>query len=134
MRTDPVRSHTECVTDPTSRALKLLSLLGHRTVWSGPELAAELGVTPRTLRRDVERLRELGYTVDAEPGQGGGYALRRGQALPALSLDEDEALAVNVALAAAAGYLTDATLVSGRSPKIDAVLPPAARARAQENT
>ncbi|PBB08907.1 transcriptional regulator [Kocuria sp. WRN011] len=132
MRTDPVPSHTGCVTDPTSRALKLLSLLGHRPVWPGPVLAAELGVTPRTLRRDVDRLRNLGYTVDAEPGQGGGYALRRGQALPALSLDEDEALAVNVALAAAAGYLTDAHAGQRALAKIDAVLPPAARARAQE--
>lgn len=132
LRTDPVRSHTECVTDPTSRALKLLSLLDQRTVWSGPELAAELGVTSRTLRRDVERLRNLGYTVDAEPGQGGGYALRRGQALPPLSLDEDEALAVNLALTAVAGYLVDAQAGQRALSKIDAVLPPAARARVQE--
>ena len=120
------------MTDPTSRALKLLSLLGHRAVWSGPELAAELGVTPRTLRRDVERLRNLGYSVDVEPGRVGGYALRRGQALPPLSLDEEEALAVNVALCAAAGYLTDPQAGLRALAKIDAVLPPAARARAQE--
>lgn len=120
------------MTDPTSRALKLLSLLGHRTVWPGPGLAAELGVTPRTLRRDVDRLRNLGYTVDAEPGQGGGYALRRGQALPALSLDEDEALAVNLALAAATGQMLNAEAVFRALAKIDDILPPAARLKARE--
>lgn len=101
-------------------------------MWAGPELAAELGVTCRTLRRDVERLRSLGYTVDAEPGQGGGYALRRGQALPALSLDEDEALAVNLAVAAAAGHLIDAGAATRALAKIDAVLPAAARTRSRE--
>ena len=132
LRSDPVRSHTGCVTDPTSRALKLLSLLGHRTVWSGPELAAELGVTPRTLRRDVDRVRNLGYTVDAEPGQGGGYALRRGQALPALLLDEDEALAVNLALTGATGHVANAEVVSRALAKIDGILPPTARLKARE--
>ncbi|MBD2765854.1 WYL domain-containing protein [Kocuria sp. cx-455] len=120
------------MTDPTSRALKLLSLLGHRAVWSGPELAAELGVTPRTLRRDVDRVRNLGYTVDAEPGQGGGYALRRGQALPALSLDEDEALAVNLALTVTTGQVANAEVVSRALAKIDGILPPAARLKARE--
>lgn len=132
LRSDPVRSHTGCVTDPTSRALKLLSLLGHRVVWSGPELAEELEVTPRTLRRDVDRLRNLGYTVDAEPGQGGGYALRRGQVLPPLSLDEDEALAVNLALTAAGGYITDAPSGMRALAKIDDILPAAARLMAQQ--
>lgn len=132
MRTDPVRSHTERVTDPTSRALKLLSLLGHRTVWSGPELAAELGITPRTLRRDVDRVRNLGYTVDAEPGQGGGYALRRGQALPALSLDEEEALAVNLALTGATGHVANPEVASRALAKIDDILPPEARLKARE--
>lgn len=104
----------------------------HRSVWSGPELAAELGVTLRTLRRDVDRVRNLGYIVDAEPGQGGGYALRRGQALPALSLDEGEALAVNLALTGATGQVANAEVVSRALAKIDDILPPAARLRARE--
>ncbi|WP_206479124.1 MULTISPECIES: HTH domain-containing protein [Kocuria] len=119
------------MTDPTSCALKLLGLLGHRSVWSGMELAAELDVTPRTLRRDVDRLRNLGYTVDAVPGLGGGYALRRGGVLPALSLDEGETPAVTIALAAASGYLTEAAAGRRALAKIDAVLPTAARAQVQ---
>ncbi|MFC6258538.1 helix-turn-helix transcriptional regulator, partial [Kocuria oceani] len=63
------------MTDPTRRVLRLLSLLQSRPVWTGPELAAELGVTVRSVRRDVDRLRELGYPVPADRGHGGGYRL-----------------------------------------------------------
>jgi predicted DNA-binding transcriptional regulator YafY len=82
----------------SSRALRLLSLLQARRYWPGPVLAERLGVSPRTLRRDVDRLRELGYPVDASPGVDGGYALAPGAALPPLVVDDDEAMALAVAI------------------------------------
>jgi predicted DNA-binding transcriptional regulator YafY len=72
-------------------------------VWSGPELAEHLGVTTRSVRRDVERLRELGYPVHASTGHGGGYQLGAGAALPPLLVDSDEAVAMAVCLRLAAG-------------------------------
>ncbi|WP_136518392.1 helix-turn-helix transcriptional regulator [Cellulomonas telluris] len=86
----------------SSRTLRLLSLLQQRRHWSGTDLADRLGVSLRTLRRDVERLRELGYPVDAQPGVAGGYALAPGAALPPLVLDDEEAVALAVGLGAAA--------------------------------
>jgi predicted DNA-binding transcriptional regulator YafY len=91
------------MTDPTARALRLLSLLQTYKFWSGDELAGQLEVSPRTLRRDVDRLRELGYPVDATPGANGGYRLAAGAHLPPLLLDDDEAVAIAVGLRAAAG-------------------------------
>ena len=91
------------MTDPTARALRLLSLLQTYKFWSGEELATQLEVSPRTLRRDVDRLRELGYPVDAIPGANGGYRLAAGAHLPPLLLDDDEAVAIAVGLRAAAG-------------------------------
>jgi len=88
--------------DPTVRLLRLMAQLQHRPDWSGPELAAELGVTVRTLRRDIARLRELGYAVDAAPGRSGGYRLRAGSVLPPLVLTDDEAVVLAVGLRAAA--------------------------------
>lgn len=85
-----------------SRALRLLSLLQSRRHWSGGDLAERLDVSVRTLRRDVDRLRELGYPVEARPGVDGGYALARGAALPPLVLDDDEAVALAVGLSGAA--------------------------------
>lgn len=90
------------MTDPTSRALELLGLLQSRPVWSGPELAARLGVTTRSVRRDMERLRQLGYPVQASPGSAGGYQLGSGSRMPPLLLNEDEATAVAVSLGLAA--------------------------------
>ncbi|MEW9532193.1 helix-turn-helix transcriptional regulator [Microbispora sp. NPDC049125] len=87
----------------TERVLTLLGLLQQRQVWTGPELAGRLGVTPRTVRRDVERLRTLGYRVHASQGVGGGYQLGPGQDLPPLLLDDDEAIATVVSLLAGAG-------------------------------
>ena len=87
----------------TSRVLQLLGLLQSRRVWSGPELAERLGVTTRSVRRDVERLRDLGYPVHASTGHGGGYQLGAGAALPPLLLDSDEAVAMAVCLRLAAG-------------------------------
>ena len=64
--------------ETSARLLRLLSLLQARRDWTGPELAARLGVSPRTLRRDMDKLRGLGYPVDATPGTAGGYPARRG--------------------------------------------------------
>lgn len=91
------------MTETSSRLLKLLSLLQARRDWSGGELAQRLGVSGRTVRRDVERLRELGYPVDAVTGPAGGYRLRAGTAMPPLLLDDDEAVAIAVGLRTAAG-------------------------------
>ena len=82
----------------SSRTLRLLSLLQSRRYWPGPLLADRLAVSGRTLRRDVERLREFGYPVDAHPGVDGGYALAPGAALPPLVVDDDEAMALAVAI------------------------------------
>jgi predicted DNA-binding transcriptional regulator YafY len=82
----------------SSRTLRLLALLQTRRWWPGPLLAAQLEVSPRTLRRDVDRLRELGYPVDAAPGVDGGYALAAGTALPPLTVDDEEAMALAVAI------------------------------------
>jgi len=85
----------------SSRMLSLLSLLQMRRDWPGPVLAQRLGVTPRTVRRDVDRLRELGYTVDAAKGPDGGYRLAAGSELPPLLFDDEQAVAVAVALQSA---------------------------------
>ena len=87
----------------SGRLLRLLTLFQSRSTWAGAELAERLEVTPRTLRRDVVRLRELGYRVDAARGVAGGYALGAGAALPPISLDEEEATAMFVGLHGAAG-------------------------------
>jgi len=118
---------------PTSaRLLRLLSLLQTRRFWSGAELAERLEITDRTLRRDVDRLRSLGYPVHAASGVAGGYQLGAGAALPPLQLDDDEALAVSIALGTAAG-----TSVSGIEEaavralvKLEQVLPSRLRQRA----
>ncbi|MGW5418353.1 helix-turn-helix transcriptional regulator [Actinomadura geliboluensis] len=89
--------------DPSGRLLRLLSLLQTPREWPGSELAERLGVTPRTIRRDVDRLRELGYPVRAARGAAGGYRLTAGAAMPPLLLDDDEATAVAIALRTAAG-------------------------------
>ncbi|BBY95751.1 DeoR family transcriptional regulator [Mycobacterium gallinarum] len=83
--------------------LQLLGLLQSRRVWTGEELAERLGVTTRSVRRDVDRLRDLGYPVHASKGHGGGYQLGAGAALPPLLLDPDEAVAMAVCLRLAAG-------------------------------
>ncbi|MCB9671094.1 MAG: WYL domain-containing protein [Alphaproteobacteria bacterium] len=87
--------------DTLHRVLALLALLHRRRVWAGPELAEELGVTARCLRRDVQRLRDLGYPVHSSSGPGGGYTLGAGEQLPPLPLDDEEAVAVAVGLRAA---------------------------------
>jgi predicted DNA-binding transcriptional regulator YafY len=84
--------------DTAARLLRLLSLLLSRQQWDGSELAARLEVTPRTVRRDVTRLRSLGYPVEAEAGIGGGYRLGPGGRLPPLLLEDSEAVAIAVGL------------------------------------
>jgi predicted DNA-binding transcriptional regulator YafY len=86
-----------------ARLLRLLSLLQSRREWTGRELAGRLEVSGRTVRHDIQRLRELGYPVDATRGAAGGYRLGVGAALPPLLLDDDEAVAVAVGLRTAAG-------------------------------
>lgn len=104
------------MTENSARALRLLSLLQARRQWPGADLADRLGVSARTLRRDVERLRDLGYPVQARPGTGGGYEMTAGAALPPLGLDEEEAVALIVGLLAArpGGTVTGGTDVSDR--------------------
>jgi len=89
--------------DPTGRALQLLSLLQTHRLWRGDELAERLETTKRTVRRDIDRLRDLGYAVDATSGKHGGYRLASGAHLPPLILDDEEAVAVAVGLRYAAG-------------------------------
>ncbi|MFJ2781311.1 MULTISPECIES: helix-turn-helix transcriptional regulator [unclassified Kitasatospora] len=92
------------MTDTPARLLSLLSLLQTPREWPGSELAERLQVSPRTIRRDIDRLRELGYPVQATMGAVGGYRLVAGTAMPPLLLDDEEAVAIAVGLRAAAGH------------------------------
>lgn len=115
----------------SARLLRLLSLLQSRPDWPGTELAERLDVTTRTVRRDVDRLRELGYPVDSTPGTAGGYRLGVGGAMPPLLLDDEEACAVAVGLrGAAAGWVTGIEESSLRAlSKIEQILPSRLRHR-----
>src|SRR5262252_4826491 len=119
------------VLETSGRLLRLLGLLQLRPEWPGAELAEGLGVTVRTLRRDVQRLRALDYPVHSVPGVAGGYRLGRGQALPPLLLDDDEAIAVVVSLRSAASHtvagLSEASVSA--LAKLDQVLPARLRER-----
>jgi predicted DNA-binding transcriptional regulator YafY len=119
------------VLDTSARLLRLLSLLQARPEWPGAELARRLNVTPRTLRRDVQRLRDLDYPVHSVPGVAGGYRLGSGAALPPLQLDDDEAIAVVVGLRGAAGYSVTGLAQASVSAlaKLDQVLPARLRQR-----
>src|SRR4051794_41694823 len=100
----------------SARLLALLSLLQQRRGWSGPELAERLEVGPRTIRRDVDKLRDLGYPIEAAPGVAGGYRLGAGAEMPPLLLDDAEAVAVAVGLRrAASGSLSGIEGTSGRA-------------------
>jgi predicted DNA-binding transcriptional regulator YafY len=111
--------------------LQLLSLLQTHRFWHGSELAGRLEVSERTLRRDVDRLRGLGYPVDAVRGAAGGYQLRAGTALPPLLLDDEEAVAIAVGLrAAAGGMVSGIEETSARAlAKLVQVMPPRLRRR-----
>ncbi len=86
----------------SARLLRLVSLLSTRPSWTNAELAERLAVTERTVRRDIAKLRDLGYGIESDPGRWGGYRLGGGAGVPPLSLDDEEALAVAVALREAA--------------------------------
>src|ERR1700688_2490239 len=109
----------------SARLLRLLSLFQARRYWSGAELSERLEVTPRTVRRDVDRLRSLGYPVNSTSGAGGGYQLGAGATLPPLLLDDDEAVAVAVGLrTAASGTVSGIEEASVRAlSKLEQVLP-----------
>ncbi len=117
--------------DTSVRLLRLLTLLQVRRDWSGADLAERLGVTTRTVRNDVERLRILGYEVRSRTGVAGGYRLAAGSALPPLLLDDDEAVAVALGLrAAAAGSVTGIEETSLRAlAKLERTLPSRLRHR-----
>jgi predicted DNA-binding transcriptional regulator YafY len=114
----------------TERVLRLLGLLQRRASWTAAELAAELGVTDRSVRRDVERLRALGYPVHATAGVGGGYQLGAGTRLPPLLLDDEEAIATAVSLRlGSGGTVAGAGEAALRAlAKLDQVMPPRLRA------
>jgi predicted DNA-binding transcriptional regulator YafY len=115
----------------SARMLRLLSLLQTHRYWPGGELADRLGVSERTLRRDIDRLRDLGYPVDASRGVAGGYQLRSGSAMPPLLLDDEEAVAIAVGLrTAAAGAVSGIEETSVRAlTKVVQVMPPRLRRR-----
>jgi predicted DNA-binding transcriptional regulator YafY len=115
----------------SARLLRLLSLLQARRDWTSTELADRLGVTTRTIRNDVDRLRGLGYPVDARPGVAGGYRLGAGGVLPPLLLDDEEAVAVAVGLrTAASGSVAGIEETSVRAlAKLQQVLPSRLRHR-----
>ncbi|MBM7832211.1 putative DNA-binding transcriptional regulator YafY [Agromyces cerinus] len=115
----------------TSRTLELLSLLQSHRHWSARELVDRLGVSDRTLRRDVDRLRELGYGIESARGSTGGYRLEAGTGLPPLLLSDDEGVAIAVGLRsqATAGLRGAEHTTLSALAKIEQVLPPALRRR-----
>ncbi|GAA3143986.1 YafY family protein [Planomonospora alba] len=117
--------------DMPGRMLRLLSLLQSRREWPGAELARRLGVSVRTVRRDVDRLRELGYPVEGTTGTAGGYRLASGRDLPPLLLDDDEAVAIAVGLLTAAdGTVAGVAEASVRAlAKLQRILPARLRRR-----
>jgi predicted DNA-binding transcriptional regulator YafY len=117
--------------ETSARLLALLSLLQMRREWTGQELADRLEVGPRTVRRDVDKLRTLGYPIQAEPGVAGGYRLGAGAELPPLLLDDAEAVAVAVGLRiGASGPIAGIEEISVRAlAKLEQVLPSHLRRR-----
>jgi len=117
--------------ETSARLLQLLSLFQAQRYWSGAKLCERLEVTARTLRRDVDRLRSLGYPVNSTSGTAGGYQLGAGATLPPLLLDDDEAVAVAVGLrTAASGTVTGMEEASLRAlSKLQQVLPARLRGR-----
>lgn len=113
--------------DTSRRLLELLTLFQSRRFWPGDELADRLEVTPRTVRRDVDRLRELGYEVEATSGPGGGYRFGSGSALPPILLSEDEA--VSLTLAARSAVVDGGERFLPVLAKLDQLLPERLRAR-----
>src|SRR5258708_39724050 len=104
LRTTSVRKEwqTVCMLETSARLLRLLSLFQGRRYWSGADLASRLEVNTRTVRRDVDKLRSLGYPIHSAPGAEGGYQLGAGSEMPPLLLDDEEAVAVALGLRSAA--------------------------------
>ena len=118
--------------ETSARLLQLLAILGERRAWTGPELVERLEVTPRTLRRDVDRLRRLGYPIDSTSGPAGGYALAAGRGVPPLSFEPDEVVAVALGLSlveleAGTSRVRDGALAA--AAKVEQVLPARLRDR-----
>ncbi|GAA5199861.1 helix-turn-helix transcriptional regulator [Microbacterium jejuense] len=122
------------MTRTTGRTLALLSLLQGRRDWSGAELRERLEVSDRTLRRDIDDLRELGYGIEATRGRGGGYRLGPGASVPPLTLSTDESVAIAVGLrSAATSVVTGMEEASARAlAKLEQSLAPAARTQITE--
>jgi predicted DNA-binding transcriptional regulator YafY len=119
--------------DPSVRLLRLLTMLSARAFWRSDELAERLEVDERTIRRDINRLRDLGYLVDATPGRHGGYTLGRGRRLPPLVFDDEEAIALVLGLRAMAGGGTSNEVGPALTAltKLDQVLPTGVRERVE---
>lgn len=133
MRTEPARNgcYAFSMLTASARLLSLLSLLQSRPHWGGGMLAERMGIHPRTLRRDIDRLRQLGYPIHASTGVAGGYAFRPGRALPPLLLDDEEALAAAIALrTAVTGTISgiEHTAITALV-KIEQAMPPRLRPR-----
>lgn len=118
---------------PAGRLLQLLSLLQSRPVWTGEELADRMGVTERTVRRDISRMRDLGYAVNSDAGIHGGYRLAAGATLPPLILQDEEAIAAVVGLRLLAGGMAPGLedAAAGALGKVDQLLPPALRGKVE---
>jgi len=131
MWTGTVRKTREhCQSMPTAdRLLNLLTLFTTRPRWSAEELATRLEITERTVRRDVTRLREIGYPIESGTGTHGGYQLGAGGKLPPLLLDDDEAVAMAIGLGATVGSEGLADAAVSALAKLDRVLPPRLRER-----
>ena len=133
MRTESVLNHGNngCMAETINRALQLLNMLQAHRHWTGTELSRRLGVTERTVRRDIDRLRELGYRIESTPGVAGGYRLEAGSAVPPLLLTDEEAVTMAIGLRVAAtqrlvhGPETTLTALA----KLEQVLPAALRRR-----
>src|SRR6266704_206290 len=112
--------------ETSARLLRLLSLFQGRRYWSGADLSSRLEVTGRTLRRDVDKLRSLGYPIHSTSGAEGGYQLGAGSTMPPLLLDDEEAVAVALGLrCAAAGNIAGVEDASVRAlAKIEQIMPP----------
>jgi predicted DNA-binding transcriptional regulator YafY len=117
--------------ETSARLLRLLSLLQLRATWTGEELVERLEITPRTLRRDMDRLRDLGYPVTSTSGRAGGYSLGAGASMPPLMLDDEEGLAIALGLTSASfgGSKSLANAAQRAQAKLEQVMPPRVRKR-----
>ena len=120
--------------DPTERALALLALLQPGTSWPAGDLAARLGTSERTVRRDAARLRRLGYAVEARPGPGSEYRLVPGTVVPPLPFAADEVTALAAGLSLLRARLPGDDAAARALAKLDQVLPPSLRARVVATT